>query len=484
MRQPSVKRTLLLRCGIGVGALLCLLSAGIYLIVRHGLYRELDRSISQTAALLSNQVELEDGGITFEWKEGVGTNRALRDSGLFQFWNETTGNTTRSARLNGMDLPKFCGDDGTPLIQEIILPGNGRRARAIGMRIYPFVLPEEKERMMETGRIIDPKSLPHILVIARDMVPMYRVLNRARWVLGTGTLLTLALVFLVIHQAIRVTLRPIDELALQMKDRTAHQLDSALDVPLGMPVELAGLAESFDSLLARVAAMRERERDFIRHAAHELRTPIAGLRATTDLALSQPREAAAYAAHLATCQKTAAELGELVKRLSALSRIGQETARLTIVPVDTCAILTECLKTFQSQFDERGLQVKRDFPDAPVIVSGDTTLLKIIFNNLLDNAVSYAPRGSEIHIHSGRCGGLEEIRIANPSDDLPENLERLFEPLFRRDASRNASEAHLGIGLTLSLEAASALGANLYARKTDAGWIEFVLGIKTTVQTG
>ena len=76
MSTPSIRRTLLLRCGVGVGILLCLLSTATYLIVRHGLIRELDRSITQTAALLSNQVELENGHITFEWQEGLGTNRA------------------------------------------------------------------------------------------------------------------------------------------------------------------------------------------------------------------------------------------------------------------------------------------------------------------------------------------------------------------------------------------------------------------------
>ena len=475
MKPPSIKRTLLLRCGIGAGLLLCLLSATIYLIVRHGLFRELEQSITQTAALLSNQVELENGGIIFEWKEGAGTNQALQDNGLFQFWDETAGTTTRSAKLNGLDLPKFFGPNGSPLLRGIELPGSGRPALAIGMRIYPFVLPEESERMKAAGRIIDPKSRPHILVVARDTTPLYRVLNRARWVLAGGTLLALALGFLVIHQAIRVTLRPIDELTAQMQDRSAHQLDSALEVPRELPEELVGLAENFDSLLARVAATRQRERDFIRHAAHELRTPIAGLRATTDLALSQPRDAAAYAAHLATCQKTAIELGELVKRLSALSRIGQTGAPPQMEPLDPGEILMRCIEAFLPHFEERGLRLKYDFPAGPLIASGDATLLKIIFKNLLDNAVSYAPPGSEVRIHVSESGGHVEIRIANPCGDLPDNLERLFEPLFRRDASRNASEAHLGIGLTLSLEAASAMGATLLARRPDEGWIEFVL---------
>ncbi len=476
MSAPSLRRTLLLRCGLSVGVLLCLLSTSIYLIVRHGLFRELDRSITQTAAMLSNQVEFENGAITFECEEGMGTNMALQDDGLFQFWNEQTGTTTRSSQLNGLDLPKFCGENGAPLLEVITLPGHGREARAIGMRIYPFILAAEAVRMKAQGHLIDPKSLPHILVVARDTKSIYRVLNRTRWVLGVGTLFTLALGFLVIHRVILVTLRPIDELTLQMKDRTDHQLDTALELPVSLPVELITLAGNFDSLLARVAAIRERERDFIRHAAHELRTPIAGLRATLDLALSQPRTATAYTAHLQTCQQTAIELGELVKRLSALSRIGQASSIATPQPVDVGAALTTCLEPFLPLFATREIITICEFPDVPLIAHGDLTLLRIILNNLLDNAQSYATPRSEVRIHGRRVGHQVEIRVSNSAENLPENLQRLFEPLFREDPSRQDAGTHLGIGLTLSLEAATAMGATLKVGKTLDG-IEFTLGL-------
>jgi signal transduction histidine kinase len=475
MKTPSIRRTLLLRCGVGVGILLCLLSTATYLIVRHGLIRELDRSITQTAALLSNQVELENGKITFEWQEGLGTNRILNDDGLFQFWNEANGDTTRSPRLQGKNLPKFHGEHGAPQVMDISLNGSRSKLRAIGMRIYPFITPEESARMRASGKIIDPKTMPHILVVARDKKSIYRVLNRTRWVLGVGTLLTLGIGFLLIDRVIRVTLSPIEDLTAQMRNRTGPQLDSALDLPSALPVELTGLAENFDSLLARVATIRQRERDFIRHAAHELRTPIAGLRATTDLALSQPRDAAAYASHLSTCQKTAVELGDLVKRLSALARIGQKGTPSHLEQVDPAGILAECLEPFLPLFEQRRLKVTRDLPATPMSAAGDVTLLRIIFNNLFDNAVSYATPGGEIRIRGGIVDGKVEIRIANQADDLPDNLERLFEPLFRRESSRSDAGIHLGIGLTLSLEAAGEMGATLQARKTQEGWIEFVL---------
>ena len=432
MRQPSLRRTLLIRCGLGVGVLSCLLSWGVYLLAKGSLYREVDESIAQTAALLANEVELENGEISFEWKEGIGTNNTLIEDGLFQFWNESDGTTTRSPGLRLLNLPKFTGPGGAPRLRSIELP-NGHRAHALGLRIFPFVLPGEIERMKESGNVIDPKSLPHILVVARDTEPVHHTLARLRGILAGGCLLTLVLGLLLIDRVVRVTLRPIDNLTAQMKDRTGHQLDSALDLPEALPAELSGLAENFDLLLGRVSAIRQRERDFIRHAAHELRTPIAGLQATTELALSQPRDVNSYTGYLETCRTTAIGLGELVKRLSALSRIGQVTSPPLMEMVDVGAVLMECAARFQTLCRERGLTFESTFPDDSLIATGDRTLIRIIFQNLLDNAVSYASPGGGIRIHGGLQDGQVEFRISNPTPDFPDNLDRLFEPLFRSE---------------------------------------------------
>ncbi len=474
MNKPSIRRTLLLRCSSGTAILLCILSLGVYELVRQSLYRELDESISQTAALLANQVEYEDYSVTFEWKEGAGTNLTLEEHGLFQFWEENTSITTRSAALHSSDLTKFSGIGGQPLYRSILLP-DGRRARAIGLRIYPFVLIEEIESMKAKGEVVDPKTMPFTLVVARDSEPVSHTLARLRWILAFGALLTLGLGFIIIQRIVNISLQPIDELTTQMEKRAAHQLDSALVVPGELPVELGGLARSFDSLLSRVADTRQRERDFIRHAAHELRTPIAGLRAITELALSQPRDAAAYAAHLTTCRKTAIELSELVKRLSALARIGQSTSPHSLQSIDLRNTLQACLESFRPRFEAAGLVVSMNFPAEPLIANCDLTLLRMIFNNLLDNAASYAAPPEGISIVGRRQGNRLELSFSNRAEDLPENPERLFEPLFRKEASRSDAGTHLGIGLTLSLEAASAMGAALHAKREKKGWITFIL---------
>ena len=108
-----------------------------------------------------------------------------------------------------------------------------------------------------------------------------------------------------------------------------------------------------------------------------------------------------------------------------------------------------------------------------MIAKGDAGLMKIVFNNLCDNALSHANPDTDLRIQGRITTGRIEVNFSNQADDLPDNLERLFEPLFRRETSGNDRGSHLGIGLTLSLEAATAMGATLQASKTDAGWIEF-----------
>lgn len=474
MKARSIRKTLLTRCGIGVGLLLLLLSTGVYLTARRSLYREIDDGIRGTAALLSNQVELEGGEVLYEWGEGLGANNVVSSDDLFQFWDETSDKISRSPALGQRNLPRFAGPGGEPEYRDIILPG-GSHGRALGMRILPFVLPDEIVAMRQRGRIIDVRSLPQILVVAEDSGPILATLRLLRVLLGAGSLLTLGLALGVIDRVIRQSLRPIDELAEQVESRSGRQLDAALDLPASLPTELVGLARNFDLLLGRVATIRERETDFIRHAAHELRTPIAGLRATTDLALSQPRSAAEYQAHLATCQRAAIDLGELVKRLSALARIGRETSPPSIGSTDLAALVRDCIETHAPRFDARGMRLVVQLPDEPLVVATDAAMARIIVNNLLDNAASHADDGSEIQISANSAADHAQLRIANRADDLPHPLERLFEPLFRKEYSRHDSASHLGIGLTLSLEAATAIGATLEAGDARPGWIEFTL---------
>jgi signal transduction histidine kinase len=475
MRIRSIRRDLIIRCGAGVGVLLSLLSLGIYFTVRHGLYLEIDQSLQQSAALLSNQLELEYNKVSFEWQEGVGTNRSLIDDGLFQYWDETTGKTTRSQRLASWDLPEFCGKDGAPIIKEFTISEMHCKIRAIGMRVYPYCIPQEVARMKSLGQIVDPHSKPYILVVARPTKSIDFISNRMGWILVSGSFLTLLIGFGMIKSVVRRSLRPIDFLTRQVRDRSESQIDSALDVPGELPFELRGLAQDFSGLLSRVAAIRQRERDFIRHASHELRTPIAGLQATLELALSKRRDAMGYVKYLETCRITAVESGELVKRLSSLARLGTSEQPCIKEVIDLESLTQRCLAKFTSALAERQICPTIINSRDRQMVIGDTALLRIILNNLLDNVVSHAPSNTEFRIEFEYSKEFGHFCISNPAPGLVDDVDRLFEPLFRAQAAGDSGDQHLGVGLTLSLDAALAMGGGITAYKTLENWIRFEL---------
>lgn len=456
MNAPSIRRALLIRTGIGVGVLLVVLSLVVYHHVKRSLARELNRNVIGMASLLADQIELENGGVIHEWHEGIRPKAVLPGGELFQFWDETKGTSMRSPGMHETDLPRFTGPDGVPEFRSIRL-ADGSHARALGLRVFPFVLADEMERMKKRQQVLDTRNFPHTLVVAQSEEPNIRTLERLASVLMLGSACTLGIGFLVIDRVVRATLRPIDQLASQVANRTEQQLDDALDVPDRLPRELVGLAIGFDSLLVRGAAMRKRERDFVRHAAHELRTPIAGLRATTDLALSRKRESDDYEGHLRTCHRAALQLGELVQRLSSLAKTGRFIDPDQIERVDLAELFHECLSRFYARARERGLLIEEEVPKSGLIVLGDRPMIRVILNNLLENAVSHGRQSGEIRVRVGHRVGRVEMTFINAVDAIPAEPERLFEPLFRQEASRHDSSNHLGIGLTLSLDAARSM---------------------------
>ena len=149
------------------------------------------------------------------------------------------------------------------------------------------------------------------------------------------------------------------------------------------------------------------------------------------------------------------------------------------MPIAFSALLDEVIGQVIGAAAERGLKIDRESVDAVLFVMGDLPLLRIILSNLLDNAVCYTADRGGVSIRSAAAEGWAEIVFSNPVADFPVNLNRLFEPLFRQEASRHDAGAHLGIGLTLSRDAARSMGGTLHARRgSDDGVIEFVLRMR------
>jgi len=459
--RRQLTRTLLTVLSLLLGLAL----VAIYLVVWRELVVAWDVALQARAGAVSAVVEFTDGHYEFEFSDDflAGYGRA-KPRNYFQLWDAAGASLARSPSLRDADLRVRQSDrPGLPNFWNLTTP-NGRSARAIGLTFPP-----------ETpGQHPSPKSTPTVtLVVAVDREDLDETLTGLlAAVCGCGALLFTAVWFLV-PLVLRRGLVPLDRLAADVARIEAHSLASPLAVA-DLPAELRPVGDRLNELLARLGSSFERERRFSADLAHELRTPLAELRSLAECALKWPesREPSTDREVLEIAQ----QMEVLVTRMLALARgeNGQHAAKFE--PTEIADVATTTWRTFAARAAERGLKVEISL--APRSVPADPVLLRGILGNLFDNGVAYAPSNARLRIIGvglGEGGGYR-LQIANPAGDLtPDDVARLFERFWRKEAARSGGGEHAGLGLSLAEMFAAAMGWRLTAALEPEGWLVFTL---------
>lgn len=200
------------------------------------------------------------------------------------------------------------------------------------------------------------------------------------------------------------------------------------------PAELRPLVEAQNDLFRRTAALLDRERAFVADAAHELRTPLAGLRIQAEVIALLDDDAPARHEAVASMLQAIDRCGRLAEQLLALSRLEAfsdappDSGGLTREPVDWPSLLDEALAGHCDRLDEKGLAVSRSTLSTPRGLTGYLPLLRLLLRNALDNAVRYTPQGGGIRIALTSA----DLTIANSGPALPpEQFARVGERFFR-----------------------------------------------------
>ncbi|HYF36610.1 MAG TPA: HAMP domain-containing sensor histidine kinase [Prosthecobacter sp.] len=273
---------------------------------------------------------------------------------------------------------------------------------------------------------------------------------------------------LLLALALRIAMRPlarVGEQAAAMGAGTLHER-FALEA---MPVEIAPIVARLNDLMARLEEGFERERRFSGYLAHELRTPLAVIRSTAEVAAKWPEQSSPE--DFQEIAQAAARLQQTVDGLLLLSRAESSSADVTSEPVVLGPLIEECLALHVERVKKRDLTFELRL-DPRATVETDPRLLRIIVSNLIANATEYAPAGSGIVVTAGAED--EILRVGNLAPGLTEeDLPRLFDRLWRKDAVRGDAE-HAGLGLAIASSCAVALGLGLTA-ELDGSMIQMLL---------
>lgn len=460
MKFPSIKRRLMLGTGFIFSVVLVILQLEFYHSVQKVLILQIFSELTSNASILTKSSEVKPSGVIYEWHEAnkAGVGRSI--TGLFQVWDVKSGKSFTSPELNDLQLRFFHGAMNEPVRRDLEL-SNGTRVFAVGLMHLPFIDSYTDAEMQRLEISRKSEDYPQVLVCARDKAPFEAQLQLIRWHMVRAGVASLAAIWLSIWAITSLTLRPIDELTANLDRRSRAATDSSHTLPDKWPAELRGLAESFNLTLERAEAARRREREFAMHAAHELRTPVAGIRATLDQALKRPRTAEDLARRITNALVLADGMQEMVGNLMKLARVRGGLERLEHTHFDPVELAREVAHGEVARFKERDLTQEWDGLNDPLEVSGDVGLLRLVLVILFDNAGCHASGGTQVFVTTACNTKGFYFSLTNASNNLVEaDIERIFAPFQRGEG---ATSDGAGLGLSLALEIMNLMNGTLDA---------------------
>jgi two-component system, OmpR family, heavy metal sensor histidine kinase CusS len=216
--------------------------------------------------------------------------------------------------------------------------------------------------------------------------------------------------------------------------------------------ELDRLSATMNGMLDRLAAHLEQQRVFVANAAHELRSPLAAMRTSVEVALERDRTPVEYRELLAELVEQCAALASLINHLLLLAE-GDAGLLQADAPVRLDQLASRAVDMFQGIADQRGVELRVKTTE-PVTVRGNTVHLREVIHNLIDNALKFTPPGGSANVEVSALpnAGQVELRVSDTGMGIvPEDLPRVFERFFLADKSRQRAQPSGGNGLGLSI---------------------------------
>ncbi|SOE94728.1 two-component system, OmpR family, heavy metal sensor histidine kinase CusS [Burkholderia sp. D7] len=303
-------------------------------------------------------------------------------------------------------------------------------------------------RQVATGaRLTDGSTVK--IVVMRDVADRWLLLKRYRDRLflasGAGALLA----FLMSYLLIRQSLRPLREISRSAADFTTENL-SARIVVRKVPRELETLIASLNGMFSGFEHGFNRLSRFTADLAHDMRTPLANLRGSTEVALARPRSSEEYQALLASNLEECDRLSRMIENVLFLARAEHPNFSRHLLEFDVDEELLKIADYFEGIAEDAGIRIR---VTGHAKLKADIELFRRAVSNLLANAVRFTPRNAEIMLSVAERDGAVRVEVANEGAPLDANLlERVFDRFYRADPSRtNGASASGSTGLGLAI---------------------------------
>jgi two-component system sensor histidine kinase TctE len=279
-------------------------------------------------------------------------------------------------------------------------------------------------------------------------------------------LLLIVMASLAVYFGVSRGLRPLLRLARAVAHRSHRDL-SPIDTR-GVPAEVRPLVEEVNELMLRLGKVLDFQSRFVADAAHQMKTPVSGLKAQIELALRE-QDPQRVRHSLGQLYVSADRLSRLVRQLLSLARNEPAAAStLQLEPADLRALAFDVSMEWVPLALKAGVDLGFEGDDAPLMIEADTDRMRELVNNLVDNAIRYSQRGGRVTVKVARgLAGEALLSVSDDSQRIPvEERARIFER-FHRMLGTPADGS--GLGLAIVSEIAALHGARIVLEEDDDG---------------
>lgn len=271
----------------------------------------------------------------------------------------------------------------------------------------------------------------------------------------SADLVELAVILALVWMAVGLALRPLNQLREQVAKRSPRDLQP---IPVGsVPSEVHTIVSELNRLFATIAASSRSQQQFLESAAHQLRTPLAGMQAQLELMIGEESQAARRE-RLAMTLSATQRLSHTTQQLLALARSEHASSSFSdFRVVDLATVAEGCIADRLSRAISAGVDLGGELEPAPV--QGISWLLGEAVGNLVDNAITYTPSGGAVTVRSGRQGETVFVEVVDTGAGIPpEEREQVTSRFYRGRQSRGSGS---GLGLAIVADVARLHGGSL-----------------------
>ncbi len=407
-----------------------------YFLTHHFINLTYDKTLYRTALALADQVSLEELGLQVTLPQ-VAKDLLEFDEDDDVYFRIVGPTGDLIATHTDLPLPKVYPKDDKFLYYDTTL--NKEK-----LRVVVYALPAIAGFAPNTGKnnvyVLVGETLKKRTLMAEEIL-LSMLLPQVFIVILVGALLFFG---------IKRSLLPLDKLKTELAQRNINDLSPVNHRKL--PSELQPLLIAFNDLIVRVSNAMTKQQRFISDAAHQLRTPLAGLKTQAELALREKQPAKITHA-LGQINQASSNLAHLVNQLLSLTKVEPDGATfVTFEAVNLGQLAQQVASDWVSTARQKNIDLGFSDHDQTVLIPGNTVLLRELMNNLIDNSIRYTPEGGHITVGIKSEDSKSIFYVQDNGIGISaENQTLVFERFYR---VLGTQQEGCGLGLTIVQEIA------------------------------